>query len=135
MTLPSTNYLPLTIFFFLIFSFNIQAQYSTDAVELEGKWELEIEGEDKNAILIIEPRTGPIAIGTFQGLPVIINVNGSNINFVCDKKKKGKRERVRFIGSSKDSKISGKMYFHPGNYVGKYVEWKASKQKKSSIIN
>lgn len=128
MTLPSTNYFPLTVFFLLISSFSIQAQYSTDVPELEGTWELEIEGEEKNPILIIEPRTGPISIGTFQGLPVIINVNGSNINFICDKKKKGKRERVRFIGSSKDSKITGKMYFHPGNYVGKYVEWKASKQ-------
>jgi len=128
MTLSNTNYFPLTLFLIFLSSFNLQAQYSTDVVDLEGTWELEVEGEEENLILIIEPQTGPIAIGTFQGLPVIINVNGSKINFVCDKKKKGKRERVRFIGSSQDAKISGKMYFQPGSYIGKYVEWKASKQ-------
>jgi len=128
MTLPSSNYFPLTLFLILLSSFNLQAQYSTDVVDLEGTWELEVEGEEENLILIIEPQTGPIAIGTFQGLPVIINVNANKINFICDKKNKGKRERVRFIGSSQESKISGKMYFHPGNYVGKYVEWKASKK-------
>jgi len=127
MTTLFTNYSPLILLLFVLSSFSVQAQYSTDTVDLEGTWELEIEGEEENAILIIEPRTGPIAIGTFQGLPLIINVNGSKINFICDKKKKGKRERVRFIGSSKDSKISGKMYFLPGGYIGKYVEWKASK--------
>lgn len=122
-----SNYFPTLILLFFLSNFSLQAQYSADVIDLEGRWELEIEGESKNPILIIEPRTGPIAVGTFQGLPVIVNINGTNINFICDKKKKGKRERVRFIGSSKDAKITGKMYFLPGNYIGKYVEWKASK--------
>ena len=66
-------------------------------------------------------------MGKLDGSPLILNRHGNNLNFVCDRKEKGKRIRVRFIGSAKRSEISGKMYFHPGGYEGKYVVWKASK--------
>lgn len=108
-------------------SVSLSAQYNSSGINIEGTWELEIDGVDENAILVIEPQNGPIAVGTLDGSPLIINRNGDNLNFVCDRKEKGKRIRVRFIGSAKKSEISGKMYFHPGKYEGLYVIWKASK--------
>ena len=117
---------PLTFTFFLGMNL-LHGQYQTSGVNIEGSWDLHVEGNEENSVLVIEPQTGPIAMGTLDGSPLIINRHGSNINFVCDRKEKGKRIRVRFIGSIKNSEISGKMYYHPGNYEGVYVVWKASK--------
>ena len=115
------------IFSFLIGMKSLHAQYQTSGVNIEGSWELHVDGNEENSVLIIEPQTGPIAIGTLDGSPLIINRHGDNINFVCDRKESGKRIRVRFIGAIKQSEISGKMYYHPGKYEGIYVVWKASK--------
>ncbi len=115
------------IFSFLIGMDTLHAQYQTSGVKIEGSWDLHVEGNEENSVLVIEPQNGPIAMGTLDGSPLIINRHGDNINFVCDRKEKGKRIRVRFIGSIKNSKISGKMYYHPGRYEGVYVVWKASK--------
>ena len=127
-----TNIIITALLLFLGSAPPLFAQYNSPNFSLEGTWELVIDGIEENSVLIIEPQTGPIAIGTLDGSPLIINRNGHNINFVCDRKERGKRKRVRFIGSAKETEISGKMYFHPGKYEGLYVVWEASKLNEST---
>ena len=116
-----------TLLFFLTFLYFTMVGISQNTMpymDLKGHWELVFKDSDKKMNLIVE-QTAPIALGTLNKAPVIINIRGDKINFICDRKSRsGKRRRVKFVGTMEGEKIDGKMYFSPGG-DSKFVRWVA----------
>lgn len=93
-------------------------------MDLVGEWQIVFKDSDKTMLLNVE-QTAPLGLGRLNNAPVIINIRGEKINFICDRKSKsGKRKRVRFVGEMDGEEIKGKMYFTPKG-GSKFVEWVA----------